>query len=107
MSLDLSTKPDLTWLARLVADVRTAAPQMSFLLAGAQARDLLLTHAHGIDTGRATEDVDFAFMVADWEDFLQLRERLLASGRFVDTRSPQRLRHHGIGASRVDIIPFA
>jgi predicted nucleotidyltransferase len=107
-SLDLSAKPDLVWLARLVADVRIAAPETEFLLAGAQARDLLLTYAHGIDTGRATKDVDLAFMVDDWKNFFLLRKRLIGSGRFIeDTESLQKLKHHGIGASNVDVIPFA
>lgn len=106
--LDLSAKPDLTWLAGLINDVQGAVPDTEFLLAGAQARDLMLTHAYGIDAGRATEDVDLAFMVANWEGFLQLRERLVASGRFRETTgSQQRLKHLGAGRSNVDIIPFA
>lgn len=88
--------------------MRSAAREADFLLAGAQARDLLLAYAHGIDTGRATLDVDLAFMLADWQSFLLLRQRLVGSGRFAgDTRSLQKLRHRGVGASSVDIIPFA
>jgi hypothetical protein len=53
-SLDLADKQELTFLAELMADVRTAAPDGRFLLVGAMARDLLLYHAHGIRVARAT-----------------------------------------------------
>lgn len=106
--LDLSHKADLVWLGRLVADVRVAAPEADFLVAGAQARDLLLMHAHGIETGRATEDVDLAFLVASWDEFMSLREGLLGSGKFItETQTLHKLRHTGIGKARLDLIPFA
>lgn len=106
--LDLSEKPDLIWLARLIADVQRAAPEADFMLAGAQARDVLLMHAYGIDTRRATEDVDLAFLVANWDGFDLLRTRLIDSGRFAGTTmAPYKLRHNGVGAARVDLIPFA
>jgi len=106
--LNLSTKPDLVWLARLIDDVQRAAPESDFLLAGAQARDLVLMHGYGIDTQRATEDVDLAFLVSDWNDFQLLRTRLIESSRFTGNAvEPYKLRHVGIGAARVDLIPFA
>lgn len=106
--LDLSHKADLAWLGRLVADVRAAAPEADFLVAGALARDLLLTHAHGIETGRATEDVDLAFLVASWDEFMSLRKRLLGSEKFItETKTLHKLRHTGIGKARLDLIPFA
>ena len=76
ISLDLSKKPELVWLSRLVADIQVVARERDLLLVGAQARDLLLMHAYRIDTRRATEDVDLAFMVRDWSQFLDLRTRL-------------------------------
>lgn len=106
--LDLSRKTELRWLGALIADVRAAAPRATFLIAGATARDLILKYGHGIDTGRATEDVDLAFAIADWAEFERLREALLRSGRFAaDGRELQRVRHSGVGRCRVDIIPFA
>jgi predicted nucleotidyltransferase len=82
ISLDLSKKPELIWLSRLVADIQVVAQERDLLLVGAQARDLLLMHAYRIDTRRATEDVDLAFMVGDWSQFLDLRTRLVEWGRF-------------------------
>ena len=108
ISLDLSKKPELIWLSRLVADIQVVAQERDLLLVGAQARDLLLMHAYRIDTRRATEDVDLAFMVGDWSQFLDLRTRLVESGRFSELeRTLHKLTHNGVGNSRVDLIPFA
>jgi predicted nucleotidyltransferase len=51
------------------------------------ARDLLLYHAHNIRVNRATEDIDLAFALADWEDFAALRAALSASSHFEAHRS--------------------
>jgi len=108
ISLDLSKKPELIWLSRLVADIQVVARERDLLLVGAQARDLLLMHACRIDTRRATEDVDLAFMVGDWSQFLDLRTRLVESGRCSQhERTLHKLIHNGVGGSRVDLIPFA
>jgi predicted nucleotidyltransferase len=107
-SLDLSKKPELVWLSRLVADIQVVAREHDLLLVGAQARDLLLMHANRIDTRRATEDVDLAFMVGDWNQFLDLRAQLVESGRFSEhERTLHKLTHNGVGGLRVDLIPFA
>jgi predicted nucleotidyltransferase len=37
-----------------------------YMLVGATARDILLTHVFGLATRRATYDVDFAIAVRDW-----------------------------------------
>jgi len=71
-SLDLAAKSELTFLAELVADLRAAAPAWKPLLVGAMARDLLLYYAHNIPVGRATEDIDLEFAVADWGGILPL-----------------------------------
>lgn len=43
--------------------------QLDVLLVGALARDIHFLHCHGIQTGRATMDIDFAVMMPDWEMF--------------------------------------
>jgi predicted nucleotidyltransferase len=104
--LDLTDKADLQPLARLIADLRSAAPDVDVLLVGAMARDVLLLHAHGIDTRRATEDIDLAFAIRDWKAFNELRERLLASGHFIASSSVlHRLRHVRLDI-QLDLIPF-
>lgn len=103
--LDLADRPGLRWLATLVADLRAAAPSTDLLLVGAGARDVLLSHAHGIALARATLDADVAFSVPDWASFAAVRRRLLDSGRFEPTRDAVHMVRHQSGV-RVDLIPF-
>jgi predicted nucleotidyltransferase len=106
--IDLSGKPDLRWLSSLVADIRGAAPRSEFVLTGAKARDLLVTYAYNIPIERVTEDVDLAFAVAGWDEFLSVRQALLASGKFSERgKVPHRIQHRGLGTARIDLIPFA
>jgi predicted nucleotidyltransferase len=80
ISLDLSQKSELRLLAALVREVARAAEGGPFFLAGAYARDVLLFHAHGIDTGRQTADVDLAIAVESWQRYDALRAALIARG---------------------------
>ena len=105
-SLDFSQKTDLQLLGSLAKLVNEAATGMPYLLAGAMARDLLLVHAHGVRSNRATEDVDLAFLVKSWDEFKGLRRKLLAGGQFIE------IPHKGIHKLRfgrtleVDVLPF-
>ena len=84
-----------------------AAPLgVEFFLMGAAARDLILRYAHGIEASRATEDVDFAVMVRDWQAYDALRTALIASGEFSARPGPatHRLRH--TSGLPLDIVPF-
>jgi len=104
-TLDLAHRDDLRWLAELLADVRRAVPAAEPLLVGALARDLLLHYGHGIPVARATEDVDLAFAVGDWQAFASVREALLAGGAFAPYRGAiQKLRHgeHGFQMNASD-----
>jgi predicted nucleotidyltransferase len=103
-SLDLARRADLAWLAVLIRDLQVAMSAPQCLLVGAMARDLWLYYAHGISTGRATTDVDFAVAVASWADFDALHETLIASGSFRATGVAHRLQH--VSDRRVDLIPF-
>jgi predicted nucleotidyltransferase len=47
--------------------------KLPYILVGATARDLLLSHVFGFHVSRATADVDFAFMVDSWETFRKLK----------------------------------
>ncbi len=105
ISLDFSQKNDLRLLAALIGDVTAIAGSAPFLLAGAMARDLLLAHAHGIRIDRRTEDVDLAFHVSGWDEFEQLRKRMLA-GPFqeIPRSGIHKLKYRG--TLEVDILPF-
>ena len=76
------------------------------LLCGAFARDVLFWHMHGIQTYRATMDVDISVQVRDWGTFDALGEDLRRNGfgnpdedhpeKFVDQETGQ----------YVDLLPF-
>lgn len=108
MSLDFSNRNSLCGLARLVRALQSVAEPrgIDFFLMGAAARDLMLWHAHGIETGRMTEDADFAVMVRDWRSFDELRKALIAGGEFTARPGPalHRLRHRS--GLPLDIVPF-
>lgn len=84
--------------------------QLPYFMAGAMARDIVLTHVFGVQTSRATLDVDFAIAVENWQQFNTVKERLVASGLFnfsenAAQRIYYRLQEDGDGYP-VDIIPF-
>lgn len=105
-SIDLSNQPGLSILAELVAAMRRASPDVSPLLVGAMARDVLLSFAHDIRITRATTDIDFAFALDSWEDFARMRGELLASGDFTDDPRGDPQRMIFAQRCRVDLIPF-
>jgi len=106
--LDFSQKPDLRPIGEIVNSVGAVARRLHFecFITGALARDLWIVHHLGIETGRQTEDVDFAVAVPDWESFRALRKELIDSGEYGEVpRTPaHRLRHrNGIP---IDLVPF-
>lgn len=104
-ALDLSARDDLRWLAQLLADVRDAVPSAEPLLVGALARDLLLHYGHGIAITRATEDVDLALAIEDWDEFDSVRTALLSTGRFAPyTGAIHKLRYRE--QCWIDLVPF-
>jgi predicted nucleotidyltransferase len=78
--------------------------KLTFFIVGATARDVLLLHAHGIHTTRATLHVDIGVFVSDWEQFRILKETLEHTGIFSPTRQAQRLLFDD--ELLLDIIPF-
>jgi predicted nucleotidyltransferase len=102
-SLDLSDRPALAPLGRLIASVREAIGETPLLLVGATARDLFLVHVFGVDPLRATVDTDLALAVGSWSAYERLRAALIESGGFV----PQSVAHRLVfGGQQLDIIPF-
>lgn len=92
---------------RIVADA-TAELGIDYFVAGATARDILLHHVYGIDTGRATRDVDFAIAVENWAQFERLKERLEAEAEIrTDSKLICRL-HYAAPTWNVpiDLVPF-
>ena len=81
-----------------------------YLLVGATARDMLMTHVFGLDTRRATRDVDFAIALENWDQFQDLKTALIASGTFIPAADKVHLllykpAEYG-NAFPLDLIPF-
>lgn len=109
MSLDLSAKFDLLPLAQVVRPLQAVAIPLGaeFFLMGAAARDVMLLHAHGVETLRKTQDFDFGVMVRDWGIFDALRQALIEGGEFEATSNDatHKLRHKKTRYP-LDIVPF-
>lgn len=80
---------------------------ISYFVIGATARDILMEHVHGLETGRATRDIDFAVAVSSWDEFDRLKARLLATGQFFASATTHRLTFgEEQGAYPLDLVPF-
>jgi len=77
--------------------------KMPYIVVGATARDLVLHHGYGARIQRATDDVDFAIEVADWNVFEILKMKLIEKG-FRETKAQHRLLSPADMV--VDIVPF-
>lgn len=80
------------------------------MLVGATARIILLENVFGLNPGRATYDVDFAFVLDTWEQFAELKNYLIANSNCKeDEKIAHRLymRLEGLARNyKVDLIPF-
>jgi len=74
-----------------------------FFVAGAMAREVLLTHVHGRSTGRHTRDIDIAVLIKDWAQFTLLKNSMLAQGAAEIPGNVQRVLWEGV---EIDILPF-
>ena len=106
------SRPPTEDFPRVVRELNKIASRLGipFFLAGASARDIVLVNLWGQSPGRATADIDFAFAVDDWAEFEELREALVATGRFArEPHKEQRLMstdpEKGFQLP-VDFIPF-
>lgn len=88
----------------------TNASGVELLLVGAQAKVVLLENIHGLNPGRATADIDFAFAVESWDQFQQIKQSLVATDKFKEQPNvKQRLLYKSDLVPHefiVDIIPF-
>lgn len=75
-----------------------------FILVGAAARDFLLEHEHGIETGRLTKDIDIAIFLNNWNEYHSLQDQLIALDDFSTTRFHNKLKFQNI--LEIDFIPF-
>ncbi len=107
----LAARPVDPTVAEILSIVGTlvAKENIQYLLIGATARDILLTHVFGIEVGRVTRDIDLAIAVNDWAQFEKLKQSLIDTSRFIAVPAvPSRLYFESGTAPRypVDLIPF-
>ena len=105
--LDLSQRHELSLHSEVAADVTSILAGLGVrgLIVGAFARDLHLHYGIGLPIERGTEDVDFAFMVAHWNEFDALRTQLVESGVCLAIAGKRhRLRHRN--EIPIDLVPF-
>ncbi|MCQ8878728.1 nucleotidyl transferase AbiEii/AbiGii toxin family protein [Pseudoalteromonas shioyasakiensis] len=108
-SLNVASKlpRGLAELYRLI-NAQADALAISYLVIGATARDIILHHGFGAAIERGTRDVDFAIQVKSWQQFEQLKAKLLANGfKAHETKAHQLIISLTDGDEwEVDIIPF-
>lgn len=87
-------------IAACVEQLRTQC-----FVVGAVARDVIMGGYYGIQLRSDTRDVDFGIRVASWEQFQELKEKLLEKGAFRQGDAPHKFYYRQTGI-RVDIIPY-
>lgn len=115
ISRPLTPKPDRSVepIALLVIqEIHKASKALGLpvFLVGAMARIILLENVHGLQPGRATKDVDFAFALDNWDQFTTIKAFLLANTNFEESKHvAYRLHFRPEGFEhqyKVDLIPF-
>ncbi|BDT56994.1 hypothetical protein MasN3_04880 [Massilia varians] len=84
----LKIRPDKPLADTLLTLIRTLDAVMKqlaipYFVIGASARDILVEHVHGLDTARATRDIDFAVAISSWDDYERLKIKLSSTGNAV------------------------
>src|SRR2546421_6263218 len=84
---------------RLLLDI--AGPDRVVVI-GASVPVVLIDQRYGLSVGRTTRDVDVVVRATSWEEYEDLKRRLLGAG-FRQARVPHRLEY---GPAELDLIPF-
>jgi predicted nucleotidyltransferase len=91
-------------LAKVASATREWSSQP--MLVGAFARDVWFWHLHGIDTERATEDLDISMEFPDWAGFQSFTEELCKLGfAQLIPGHPEKFIDPGTG-QKLDLLPF-
>jgi len=105
-------RPVAPFLLGILQRVDAAAREqdIEYFVGGALARDLILLHVFGKDTGRATRDVDLGICIDNWGKLDTLRENLIQGGSFTGQREvAHRLIYRPVEDSfpiPLDLLPF-
>ncbi|MGI8668849.1 MAG: nucleotidyl transferase AbiEii/AbiGii toxin family protein [Aridibacter sp.] len=96
----------LTEILHSVFDISAELDIQTFVI-GAIARDLIFEYVYEAKIRRATEDIDFGVAVGSWAEYEQLRESLIATGKFKDDKAGQRLWwKSGADKMKIDLVPY-
>jgi predicted nucleotidyltransferase len=97
---DASTATDLSATAAILSDLRHIAEKsgVKFMVVGAAARDILITHVVGSPPDRATADIDIAVAVSSWADVARLTDSMESTRGSVHK--------FAVRGTEVDVIPF-
>jgi len=105
-SLDLSQKINnsIVELFEIIVKVCSSLG-VPFFVVGATAREIILKQGYGIETGRATQDIDLGVQVQNWDDYDRIHRSLIKTEKFrPDNKKRQRLIYSG--GLPIDVIPF-
>ena len=104
--MNLSRHTSLAGLVEAIKVVNEADSQVGseVYVTGGLARNLWLEFGRGIDSGRRTEDIDFAVECSDWPTFENISRELEARKLIRDDRVRHRFRHPN--GTEVDVLPF-
>ncbi|HWP93533.1 MAG TPA: hypothetical protein VNN20_15175 [Thermodesulfobacteriota bacterium] len=103
--LDLSGKIDPLTVSIYETIAKVAdSSGIKYFIVGASARDMILSYGYGINTTRATVDIDIGIQVSSWEDYKKLSKDLVQTGRFTKSRESQRFLFNN--SIPIDFIPF-
>lgn len=99
------TNPLSSVIEKLLATInRVCSSQgISFFIAGASAREILIHHIYARSAGRQTRDIDFAVYVDGWEQFATLKQAFMKEGALAIKGNAHRMIAEGV---ELDIIPF-
>lgn len=91
-----------------IVEEHTTALGIPYLVVGATARDIVLVHGYNANIERGTRDVDFGIQLQTWEQFDQLKTRLLESGfvRHKDKVHQLNMTDSSNIPWEIDIVPF-
>ncbi|MBB1631947.1 nucleotidyl transferase AbiEii/AbiGii toxin family protein [Cupriavidus sp. UME77] len=105
---DRPLDPTTVAILRTVDGV-TKARGLTYFVVGATARDILLTHVHGLRATRATKDVDFALAVESWTHFDEIRDELSRIAGFRVSDDIQHRLYYQVADQPpypLDLVPF-
>ncbi len=96
----------------VIGEIHKASEGLGYpvFLVGAMARIILLESVFGLNAGRATTDVDFAFALDTWEQFAEIKNYLIANSHCVEDAKIAHRLYMKLPALKksykVDLIPF-